>query len=130
MEVVGIVIGGAALCFAVMQGIASYRRSKQEDRTKGTAELIAEIVDVDSDELRVRVLVRNKGVATAYGPYVFLVESGVPTLAEQSSPDSLAMGQAEWLFAGLEVPAAGSVEVWLGWDDVRGFHERDTGHRV
>jgi hypothetical protein len=66
VEVVGIFIGGAALCFAVWQGIASYRRSKREDRAKGTAELIAESVDVDSDQLRVRVLVRNKGVSTAY----------------------------------------------------------------
>ncbi len=37
------------------------------------------------------------------------------------------MGQAEWLTTGLDLPADGPVHVWLGWDDVRGFQERDTG---
>jgi hypothetical protein len=44
--------------------------------------------------------------------------------------EALAMGQGEWLTTRLEIQPDGPVHVWLGWDDVRGFQERDTGARA
>jgi hypothetical protein len=130
-EVVATIIALAALGLGVWQGIVNARRFKRDDQRlerMGTADLIAESVDVNPDELQVRVLVRNKGVGPAYAPYVFLVESdGLRTVGTAGRVDALAMGQSEWLTAGLEIPADGPVQVWLGWEDVRGFQERDTG---
>lgn len=132
-EIVATVIALAALGIGVWQGIVSHRRFRREDRRlerEGTAELIAESVDVNPDDLRVRVLVRNKGLGPAYDPYVFLVESDGTRSVGTRQVDALAMGQSEWLTTGLEIPADGPVEVWLGWEDVRGFQEQDTGARA
>jgi len=132
-EIIATVIALTALGITAWQGIVSRRRFQQEDRRLerlGTAELVLEHFSVNSDQLRVSLIARNKGPGPAYAPYVLLVEDdGTPT-PNMGEVGFIAVGDSALLSAGLGSPAKGPVQVWLVWEDVRGEQERDTGHRA
>jgi hypothetical protein len=108
-------------------------------KSRGQAELIAEwheillYVGADDEpegrELALQVGLRNTGGSKAYHPYFWFVDADGQQVHPMIALDETAsLDPGEFCTIERKLPQAseGDLEVWIGWQDIRGRQERAT----
>ena len=128
VAIVTLIVTSTALWVALHERSANQHQRRRE----GTAELEPRGTNLYENTnaphgWQVTIYLHNKGPAIAHHVTAWLAaEHGAP-LNRSNRNDSVYPGESHNM--GLDLPADPTVpmNVWLGWQDVRGEQERDTG---